>query len=71
MAPADREYHKAKVEQMLARMCPPDSLVVQSMPFGALIENGTSKAFTPAISDPVIAYGIASAIKLAAELVKD
>lgn len=66
-----RLHHLGKVERMLAKLCPPDRLVVQSMPFGALVDNDTGRPFTPQITDPDIAYGIASAIKLAAEMVRD
>lgn len=58
--------HEGNVRRMLAKLCPVERIVVESMPFGALIDNDTRRAFTPAIADPDIAYGIASAIKLAA-----
>lgn len=45
----------------------PQMLVVQSMPFGALIDASTNRAFTPAIKDPNIAYSLCGAIKAASE----
>lgn len=62
-----RAYHEEKVKIMLGKLCHVDRLVVQSMPFGALIDNETGKSFTPSITDPDIAYGIASAIKLVSD----
>jgi hypothetical protein len=56
-------------EAMRARsIIEPESLVVESMPFGALINAFTRQEYTPQIKNADVAYGLASAFKAACSI---
>lgn len=61
---------KQEIGKLLEKI-DPDQLVVESMPFGALINARTRERYTSSISDPDIAYGLVASVKMAAKTVKN
>ncbi|MCC7047170.1 MAG: hypothetical protein IT562_10695 [Alphaproteobacteria bacterium] len=61
-------FLRANVRRML-RVIDHRNLVVRSEPFGELIDANTGRAYD--LKDPEIAYGLASAVKLAAAVASD